>query len=166
MGLFSRRGRDEDETPRTPAEPSPWELPEEAEDDVVDTGRPERPVVRPASDADRARVRAALEDLAREAVDVDDLAALGAAYDRAVAAGLPSEEITERYGLGIGEHLVRHGRMDWQVVSDVFGTDLGVVARRRELSVVPTNIVATRYLRGETGWVPGVVGHLVRLGNG
>ena len=52
------------------------------------------------------------------------------------------------------------------MISDAFGTDLGVSARRRDLAVVPPTIVATRWINRETGWVPGVVGHLVRLGNG
>jgi hypothetical protein len=30
---------------------------------------------------------------------------------------------------------------------------------------VPHNLVAGRWMRGETGWVPGVVGHMVRRRN-
>jgi hypothetical protein len=29
--------------------------------------------------------------------------------------------------------------------------------------VVPANLVAARWMNGETGWLPGVVGHLVRV---
>ncbi len=69
-----------------------------------------------------------------------------------------------RYALGIGEHLHRHTDLDWQLVTDVFGTDLAVAGGfSGSFSVVPGNLVASRWMRGETGWLPGVVGHLVAL---
>jgi hypothetical protein len=49
------------------------------------------------------------------------------------------------------------------VVTDVFGTDLGLVAARADTVVVPHNLVGARWMRGETGWIPGVVEHLVRI---
>lgn len=161
MGLFSRR-RD--------ADPAPDPGPDVAEpgmathDDVVDTGRPARPATAEPGAAERGRIARVVAALDGAGIDIDDLTALGAAFDAAYAAGTDSDDLVESFGLGIGEHLVRHGRMDWRLVTDVFGTDLGVVARRRELSVIPTNLVATRVVRGEVGWIPGVVGHLVRLG--
>ncbi|CCH76524.1 hypothetical protein BN12_130063 [Nostocoides japonicum T1-X7] len=170
MALFSRRRGGGD---RTAAE-SPSPLTTLAEDttssafagDVEDDGRPQRPDTAPIGDSERARIDAALQRLEGDGVDVDDLAALGAAYDRARATGADGDVVVETIGLAIGEHLVRHARMDWALVTDVFGTDLGVVARRRGTTLIPTNIVATRWLSGQTGWVPGVVGHLIRLGTG
>lgn len=132
-------------------------------DDGSDDGRPQRPETAPIGDAERARIAAALERLAADGVDVDDLGGLGAAYDRALGSGAPSEATVETVGLGIGEYLARHGAMDWAVITDVFGTDLGVVGRRRAVTVIPTNIVATRWINRESGWVPGVVSHLARL---
>ena len=45
------------------------------------------------------------------------------------------------------------------------GDDVLAVAdgMRGGFVVVPMNLVAVRWLRREQGWVPGVVGHLVRL---
>ncbi len=173
MGLFSRRDRDRDHQPG-PADEGSGQLSQDGPPayDGPDDGRPQRPDSAPPGPAELARVAAALERLADQGVDVDDLASLGAAYDDAVArpaAGLDAgdrDHAVEVIGIGVGEHLVRHGRMDWALVSDVFGTDLGVVARRRGTAVIPANIVATRWINGETGWLPGVVTHLVRLGNG
>ena len=34
--------------------------------------------------------------------------------------------VVERYAVGIGEYLDRHTDLDWQVVTDVFGTDLAL----------------------------------------
>ena len=173
MGLFSRKHRDEPSA-STDGGPSGSPLSALAAEgpmgfpaaDVDDDGRPQRPDSAPITDAERSRIDAALARLAEQGVDVDDLASLGAAYDAARSGGEDADVAVETIALGIGEHLVRHGRMDWALVTDVFGTDLGVVARRRGTTVIPMNIVAVRWLSGETGWVPGVVGHLVRLGTG
>lgn len=169
MGLFSRRARDEDHTPAVErTEPSDGEGDGGA--DVVDDGRPERPDDEPIGERERARIDAALARMSEAGWDVDDLQSIATAYDQAFgaepAASPGRDDVVEVVGLAIGEHLVRHGRMDWRIVTDAFGTDLGVVARRRAVSVIPTTIVATRWLNGERGWIPGVVGHLVRLGNG
>ena len=52
---------------------------------------------------------------------------------------------------------------EWAVVTDVFGTDLGLVAARADTVIVPHNLVGARWMRRETGWIPGVVSHLVRI---
>ena len=71
--------------------------------------------------------------------------------------------IVERYAIGIGAHLDRHTDLDWQVVTDVFGTDLSLAEGfKGSFVVVPHNLVAGRWMRGETGWVEPVVGHIVR----
>lgn len=169
MGLFSRRSRDDAADPdegatETVAEPAAYDGP--------DDGRPQRPDSEPPGEEDRARIAAGLARLDELGVDVDDLASLGAAYDAAVVRHAEGDDAdgrdhaVEAIGIGIGEHLVRHGRMDWALVSDVFGTDLGVVARRGGRAFIPSNIVATRWINGETGWLPGVVAHLIRLGTG
>lgn len=173
MSIFSKRGRAGADDTRTGSRTTgPLStLATSASDgadamDVDDDGRPLRPDSTPIGEPERQRIDAALARLGGDGVDVDDLSSLGAAYDAALDAGRDSDLAVETLGLGIGEHLARHGRMDWAVVTDVFGTDLGVVGRRRAVTVIPTNIVATRWLNHQSGWVPDVVGHLVRLGNG
>ncbi|HET8766639.1 MAG TPA: DUF3806 domain-containing protein, partial [Pedococcus sp.] len=105
---------------------------------------------------------------------VDDLDSLSAGLDAAYRSWEQSPEgarpdhaaVVERYALGIGEHLERHTDLDWQVVTDVFGTDLALTEGfKGTFVVVPHNLVAGRWMRGETGWVPGVVGHMVRRRN-
>ena len=132
---------------------------------------PLTPVVEPVPEADLARIAAAVAELEAVGVDVDDLDSLGAALDAASAAWAsapeqerePHDRIIERFALGIGEHLHRHTDLRWQVVTDAFGTDLAVAdGMRGDFVVVPLNLVAVRWLRREQGWVPGVVGHLVR----
>ena len=139
--------------------------------DTLDPGASLRPLVDPLGEAERARITAALESLTAEGVNVDDLTSLGEGLDRAYAAWSAAPEddrpdhaaIVERFAVGIGEHLDRHTDLDWQVVTDVFGTDLSLTEGfKGSFVVVPHNLVAGRWMRGETGWIPAVVGHIVR----
>ncbi|MFC8501677.1 DUF3806 domain-containing protein [Pedococcus sp. NPDC057267] len=141
---------------------------------LVDDGESLRPVVAPLGAEERSRIDAALAALAQEGVDVDDLGSLSAGLDAAYRAWEQSPEATrpdhaavvERFAIGIGEHLERHTDLDWQVVTDVFGTDLALTEGfKGTFVVVPHNLVAGRWMRGETGWVPAVVGHMVRRRN-
>ena len=77
--------------------------------------------------------------------------------------GRTSGEIVERFAIGIGEHLHRATDLSWSRVTDAFGTDLAVAGGKDDFVVVPGNLVAARWMNAETGWVPGVVGHLVRV---
>jgi hypothetical protein len=132
---------------------------------------PERAVVEPVGAEDRQRIEVALAELAEAGVDVDDLDSIGAGLDAAFAAWEAQPEPREghdmviaRFALGLGEHLHRHTDLRWGIVTDAFGTDLGVAGTGRgDFVVVPGNLIAVRWLRRETGWVPGVVGHIVRM---
>lgn len=165
MGLFSRF-KDKPEPEPAAEAPSDWEP--AGDDDVLDDGRPARPDSEPITPVEQARIDAALARFAEVGGEVDILASIEEYYDRAATqdGGLDPEEAVEVIGLVVGEHLVRHGDMDWALISDAFGTDLGVTARGRALSVIPSTIVATRWIAGERSWIPGVVGHLIRRGNG
>jgi hypothetical protein len=124
------------------------------------------PVTRKVGDEERDRVAAGLAAVQEEGVDVDDLASIGAGFDRALTSWMSDrsgdhDAIVERYAIAVGEHLHRHTDLAWEVVTDVFGTDLAVAAG--DFVVVPSNLVAVRWMRRETGWIPSVVGHLVTL---
>jgi hypothetical protein len=164
MGLFSRRSKEE----RAGAGSTPLSEPESVDGPVVELPEDGRPVSTPLTEAERARIDRGLEALAARGVDVDDLAAIGAAYDRAFTEVRSDQrdgaaELVELFGIAIGEHLARHSVRRWEVVTDVFGTDLGLVDSRADTVVVPHNLVSARWMRGETGWIPAVVGHLVSL---
>lgn len=167
MAWFKRdRDRSEDEAPPAAAQ-SAGSGPL-----VSDPEAPVRPVEAALGEAERTRIATALSELSEAGVDVDDLHSLGKGLDEAFAAweALPEsqrtghEQVVERFALGIGEHLHRHTDLRWAVVTDAFGTDLAVSGSgRKEFVVVPTNLVAVRWLGRERGWVPGVVGHIVQL---
>lgn len=166
MGLFSRKGKDEHDDPADPRLADEIEVGPEEPAAELHTGRP---LSRPLSDDERERVDSALERLGGLGIDVDDLEAIGAGYDAAYAKWTsdPQAEgpdvIVDTYAFAIGEHLARHSARHWAVVTDVFGTDLGLVDARADTVIVPHNLVGARWMRGERGWIPGVVTHLVGL---
>ena len=132
---------------------------------------PLRPVVRRLGVEEQQRIARGRSALEVASVDVDDLAALGAAFDVALTQWRGAsthgreghEAIVERFAIGIGEHLSRHTDLSWALVTDAFGTDLALAAGRDEFVVVPSNLVAARWLNQERSWIPGVVAHLVRV---
>jgi hypothetical protein len=142
-----------------------------AQADPEDVELPLRPEIERPGDAEWARLAAGRKSVEAAGLDPDDLDALGAAYDAAAAAwkdGRKSErederEIVERFAIAIGEHLHRHTDLGWSRVTDAFGTDLAVAGGKDDFVVVPGNLVAARWMNGETGWLPGVVSHLVRV---
>ncbi|NUS40856.1 MAG: DUF3806 domain-containing protein [Terrabacter sp.] len=168
MGLFSRKSNSDVEPPSDAA--SDGEVGGPGDDSLASefTGRP---VTAPLGESERSRLDAALAHAAQAGVDVDDLASIGAHYDDAYrrwaasegSDGDGSDIIVDTFATAIGEHLARHSAREWAVVTDVFGTDVGLVAARADTVVVPHNLVGARWMRGETGWIPGVVSHLVRI---
>ncbi len=162
MAWFSKKGKNDSEAPSDVVAAG-------GENSVVAEGHTGRPVSKPLEPAEQARIEAASDRLRELGVDVDDLHSIGAAYDTAFSdwqtdqGSADSGELVELFGIAIGEHLARHSARQWAVVTDVFGTDLGLVAARAETVIVPHNIVSARWMRRERGWIPGVVSHLVGL---
>jgi hypothetical protein len=132
---------------------------------------PLRPVIEPPGVEEQERIARGRAALDGAGVDVDDLPALGAAFDAALTTWQNARksrrederDIVERFAIGIGEHLHRHTDLNWSRATDAFGTDLAVAGGRDDFVVVPTNLVSARWMNAEKGWLPGVVGHLVRV---
>ena len=80
MAWFGRR-RDDAAEPEEPADTSPTLDLSAAGDTLADDGAALRPVVAPLGEDERNRIAAALEALAGEGVDVDDLDSLSGGLD-------------------------------------------------------------------------------------
>lgn len=169
MAWFSKKSKDETAEPNDGSGPGGSIVTAPDDDGLVAEGHTGRPVSRALNAAERERVAATLAQLTERGVDVDDLDSIGLAYDTAfsVWASDPeaqdSGQVIELVGTAIGEHLARHSAREWAVVTDVFGTDLGLVAASAETVIVPHNIVSARWMRRDRGWVPAVVRHLVLI---
>lgn len=164
MGFLDRLKKTVTPRDTSPPEPRVRSLPDPGEEPLTDL--PLTPESRRIGEEERDHIDRALGELAAEGVDVDDLASIGAGLDRALDGWLADrsgdhDAIVQRYAVAVGEHLHRHTDLAWEVVTDVFGTDLAVAAG--DFVVVPANLVAVRWMRRERGWVPGVVGHLVEV---
>jgi hypothetical protein len=163
VAWFSRKDKSE--------EPEPPQRSAVAEADPEDVELPLRPLIERPGDAEWARLAAGRASLEAAGLDPNDLAALGAAFDQALTtwqsagkgAREDEREIVERFAVAIGEHLHRNTDLGWSRVTDAFGTDLAVAGGKDDFVVVPGNLVAARWMNGETGWLPGVVSHLVRV---
>jgi hypothetical protein len=109
---------------------------------------------------------------AAHGIDPADLDSVAAAYDTALEHhgdlrgddDLDASSVVELLGTAVGDHLVAVGGYRWVVSTDPFGTDLAVEPPRRGMPVVTRMLVATRWMGRERGWIPGVVGHLARVG--
>lgn len=149
MRLFRRQSNEPDDR----AEGPPVDEPDLEPAETISAG--------PLGDPERARIAEGLAFLAAAGVDVDDLTALSNAFDDAVER--QDDTMLRPLAVGVGEHLQRHAPMRWAVITDAFGSDLGVEGRRRDLHVVPDSLLSARWMRREKGWLPGVVGHLVNM---
>jgi hypothetical protein len=142
-----------------------------AEADPEDVELPFRPAIERLGVEEQQRLAAGRAAVEQAGIDVTDLDAVGAAYDEALTTWQAARkgeqederEIVERFAIAIGEHLHRSTDLSWSRVTDAFGTDLAVAGGKDDFVVVPGNLVAARWMNAETGWVPGVVGHLVRV---
>ena len=103
---------------------------------------------------------------AAHGIDPADLDSVAAAYDLALEhhGDEDASSVVELLGTAVGDHLVAVGGYRWVVSTDPFGTDLAVEPPRRGMPVVTRMLVATRWMGRERGWIPGVIGHLARVG--
>ena len=60
--------------------------------------------------------------------------------------------IINAFGIGFGQCLVDRLALAWKIVEDQSGTDIAVYGTPGEIMIFPTNLVAKRYERQETGF--------------
>ena len=170
MGLFDRlrgrgRGAGDDETDGAVDAAA---VRQDTVDDEAASGiyAVEEVATRRLTADEEAALEAVRAGYARHGIDPADLASIATAYDRALQDGADEESsaVVELLGTAVGDHLVVAGGYRWVVSTDPFGTDLAVEPPRRGMPVVTRMLVAVRWVGRESGWVPGVVGHLARAG--
>ena len=165
MGFLDRlRGRDDD--PAVPDD-DPDAVSGAGADEPLDGSYPVEEVgTRRLTADEEATLEAVRTGYAAHGIDPADLDSIAAAYDDALEhlGDEDSSTVVELLGTAVGDHLVVVGGYRWVVSTDPFGTDLAVEPPRRGMPVVTRMLVATRWMGRERGWIPGVVGHLARMG--
>jgi hypothetical protein len=171
MGLLNRlRGRDDDEPAADDvaavdaADRAGGPVDDEATSGIYAV---EEVGTRPLTGEEEAALDAVRAGYADHGIDPADLASIATAYDRALQGHAEQEDassVVDLLGTAVGDHLVVAGGYRWVVSTDPFGSDLAVEPPRRGMPVVARMLVATRWMARESGWVPGVVGHLARAG--
>lgn len=126
------------------------------------------PTITELNDAERAWVAECLASL--EGAD-GDIVALGAAYDEALrgwsaTAEAPADrpdpnDLINRLGIGFGEHVRRQIGLTWVVASDEYGTELALHGQPGDILLYPANLVAKRWVTGETGVLPELAAALI-----
>lgn len=162
MGLFSRSSKSDN--PPVVDEPTDSSSGDDDTELVI-------PKFKNLSYEASVQLRGLVDEVGARGVDIDDLDSIGAAYDSWFAewddtSARKREDhsvIIDLLAAAIGEHLSRTTDLEWGMVSDAFGTDVGLGAADDDFMIVPSNLVAVRWLNGETGWVPGAVTHLKRV---
>jgi hypothetical protein len=164
MGLLDRlRGRDEEARPSDDPDAVSGTRAVAGLDGVLEVDEVGTRRLTAEEDAALAAVRARYLE---HGIDPADLDSIAAAYARALDRHDDGDAsaVVELLGTAVGDHLVTVGGYRWVVSTDPFGTDLAVEPPRRGMPVVTRMLVATRWMGRERGWVPGVVGHLARVG--
>ena len=165
MGFLDKmRGRD-DEPPRPDDDPDAVSG-TGPDDDLDGIYAVEEVGTRRLTSDEEATLEAVRAGYAAHGIDPADLDTVTAAYDRALEqhGDGDASSVVELLGTAVGDHLVAVGGYRWVVSTDPFGTDLAVEPPRRGMPVVTRMLVATRWMGRERGWIPGVVGHLARVG--
>ncbi len=87
------------------------------------------------------------------------------ALDAMWAAGLgdpaQANELINRVGLAIGQHLVDQLGFAWVAVSDEYGTDVGVYGQPGDVVICPTSLVAKRWERKQAPFVVETVAAII-----
>ena len=165
MGFLDRLRGHDDEPPRP--EDDPDAVSGTGDDEALDgIYAVEEVGTRRLTADEEAALEAVRAGYAAHGIDPADLDSVAAAYDTALEhhGAEDSSTVVELLGTAVGDHLVAAGGYRWVVSTDPFGTDLAVEPPRRGMPVVTRMLVATRWMGREQGWIPGVVGHLARVG--
>jgi hypothetical protein len=111
------------------------------------------------NEAELAWVAALIAEMGAEGVALD-ASAISEYFDRRRAEWMRSRELAgdpnvhiNRVGAAVGEILVRRAGLQWVVVEDEYGTELGVHGESNDILLFPMNAVAKRWTGDSTGTI-------------
>lgn len=132
---------------------------------------PSGPAITQLNAAEQAWVAESLASLPGMGGADGDIVALGAVYDDALRGwtataaapeGRPDpNDVINRLGIGFGEYVRTHTGLAWVIAGDEYGTELALHGQPGDIVLYPANLVAKRWVAGETGVLPGLAADLI-----
>jgi hypothetical protein len=65
--------------------------------------------------------------------------------------------IVNAAGVAVGDVLAREFGLEWKIITDSFGTDMGLWRARGSIILAPTSSVAKRFADGKDGFLPALL---------
>ena len=114
-------------------------------------------------------VRSNIAGLAEQDVTLGDIDDLGRHYDELLAVWLRLSEaqrpdpttVTTQIGLGFGQYVADHAKLDWAVATDDLGAEIALHRARGNVLFYPTTMVAERWAAHDLGVLPALARHLI-----
>lgn len=126
-------------------------------------------VIGPVQPEQREVLDGWLDDARGFGIDLSDVESIGAAFDE-YQLTVMEQEPEERadptpfctmIGMAMGEYLVQHSDLEWRLITDDEGTDLGLANPSETGVLFPADPVANAWQEQTFGWLPDWVSQLV-----
>jgi hypothetical protein len=114
-------------------------------------------------------VRSNIAALAEQDVTLGDIDDLGRHYDELLSVWMRLSEaqrpdpttITTQIGLGFGQYVGDHARLDWAVATDEYGAEIALHRGRGDVLLFPTTMVAEHWAARDLGILPALARDLI-----
>lgn len=119
--------------------------------------------IEPVGEAEQAVLEQWLDDAARWNIDITDVRSIDAAYEGYVEHVLAQEEderedptpFVAMLGFALGQWLTRESVLEWRVITDAEGRDLGLSLPDESSIMFPSDFVADAWNEMRRDWLYG-----------
>lgn len=118
-------------------------------------------VIEPVGEAEKKALNGWLEDAASWNIDLTDIATVDTAYERYLAYVLEQDEserqdptaVMAMIGFALGQWLNNTTILEWRVITDDEGRDLGLALPDESSFMFPSDFVSDAWNEGRSGWL-------------
>lgn len=118
-------------------------------------------VIEPVGDAERAVLEQWLDDAARWNIDVTDVQSIDAAYEGYVDQVIATDEkdredptpFIAMLGFALGQWLTRESVLQWRVITDDEGRDIGLALPDESSYMFPSDFIAEAWNDTQRDWL-------------
>ena len=127
------------------------------------------PVLEPLTQAEIDWVRSNIAGLSEQDVVLGDIDDLGRHYNEMLTAWLRLSEaqrpdpnaIITQIGLGFGQYVADHAKLDWTVATDDYGAEIALYRTRGNVLIFPTDLVAQQWAAQERHTLPALARDMI-----